>query len=108
MAEYLIIINAADERGLSPAEEQHCITEYGKWAQQLSKKHITARRLDLSEGTLLPSKKAPTTDGPFVEAKELIAGIILIEASSQEQAAKIAESCPLREYFQLFVKKVKV
>lgn len=106
MSEYLIVISATDKRGLSQVEEQHCIAEYGKWAQLLAEKHVAARRLDLSEGTHLPSKKTPNTDGPFAEAKELIAGVIIVEAESQEAADKIAMTCPLREYFQLYVKKV--
>ncbi|MEO9868879.1 YciI family protein [Ekhidna sp.] len=106
MSEYLIVIAAENERGLSPAEEQHCIKEYGKWAETLGSKHVTARRLSLHKGELIPSKKKLTTDGPFVEAKELIAGFILIEAADNKEATSIASSCPLNEYFQLFVKSV--
>ncbi|MEQ8904588.1 YciI family protein [Ekhidna sp.] len=106
MSEYLIVIAAESKRGLSASEEQHCITEYGKWAEALIEKHIVARRLSLESGELIPSKNAVTTDGPFVEAKELIAGFVLIEAESQTEAAKIASSCPLNEYFHLFVKAV--
>ncbi len=105
MKEYLILIAAQNERGLSPSEEQHCIQEYGKWAETLAQKHITARRLSLSPGELVPSKKSVTTDGPFIEAKELIAGFVLISANSKKEAKDIATSCPLNEYFDLFVKE---
>ncbi|WP_370090466.1 YciI family protein [Ekhidna sp.] len=104
MSEYLIVIAAENERGLSPAEEKHCIAAYGKWAEKLGQKHIVARRLSLDLGHLFPSKKTLTTDGPFAEAKELIAGFVLIQADSQQEANKIASSCPLNEYFHLFVK----
>lgn len=106
MSEYLIVIAAENERGLTASEEQHCITEYGKWAEALAEKHIVARRLSLKSGELIPSKNGVTTDGPFVEAKELIAGFVLIEAENQTGASKIASSCPLNEYFHLFVKAV--
>lgn len=105
MNEYLILIAAHDKRGLSIEEEQHCIAEYGKWATELGEKHVTGRRLALNEGKLLPSKKEVITDGPFVEAKELIAGIILIQAESLDQACEFADTCPLRAYFQLYVKE---
>ncbi|WP_436517143.1 YciI family protein [Ekhidna sp. To15] len=105
MKEYLILIAAQNERALSQAEEQHCIQEYGKWAETLSEKHITARRLSLEPGDLIPRKKSVTTDGPFVEAKELIAGFVLISANSKEEAREIASTCPLNEYFHLFVKE---
>lgn len=105
MSEYLILIAAENERGLSPSEEQKCITEYGAWAEELAEKHIIARRLSLNNGELIKSKRSVTTDGPFVEAKELIAGFVLVNADSTKEATHIAESCPLNQYFHLFIKE---
>lgn len=105
MAEYLILIAAENERGLSPAEEQKCISEYGIWAQALAEKHLVARRLSLDGGVLIKSKRSITTDGPFIEAKELIAGFVLVNAKSMEEAKEIASACPLNQYFHLFVKE---
>jgi hypothetical protein len=33
-------------------------------------------------------------DGPFVEAKEVIGGFMIISADSLEEAAEIARECP--------------
>ncbi len=106
--EYLVLISAVDQNGLSPSEEEKCMADYAAWAQTLGEKHVFARRLDVSPGRQLKSKQIPLTDGPFAEAKELIVGIIVLSASSINEASKIAESCPLREYFELLVKEVKV
>lgn len=106
MKEYLILIAAQDQRGLTTSEEQKCIQDYGQWAEKLGQKYITGRRLSLEAGDLLPSKKSVTTDGPFVEAKELIAGFVLVSADSSEDAKSIAASCPLNEHFHLYVKEV--
>lgn len=106
MAEYLVTIAASDKRNLSVSEEQECLTGYQKWAAEIGDKHVIARRLALTDGKLLPPTNGVITDGPFVEAKELIAGIIILEADSLEHASEIALSCPLRKYFQLFVKEV--
>ena len=35
------------------------------------------------------------SDGPFIEAKEAISGYFLIHAENLEQAASIAQTCPL-------------
>lgn len=105
MSEFLIIIAAENEQGLTAAEEQHCIQEYGKWAEKLGEIHQTARRLSLDKGKFLKGKNLPT-DGPFIEAKELIAGFVLITAKDMDEAKTIAASCPLNEYFHLFVKAV--
>jgi len=41
--------------------------------------------------------KKIVTDGPFTEAKEVIAGFWLIQVSSQEEALVWAKRCPLPE-----------
>lgn len=106
MAEFLVLIAAENTRELSHAEEQHCITAYGKWAEALGSRHLSARRLTMDPGELVPLKNKVATDGPFVEAKELIAGFILLDAPDLSEATKVASTCPLNEYFQLFVKAV--
>lgn len=107
MAEYLVLINAVDQTGLNPSEEEKCMADYAVWAEAIGEKHLFARRLDTSPGTPLKSKQIPLTDGPFAEAKELIVGIIVIAADSMTEATEIASSCPLRDYFELLVKEVK-
>jgi hypothetical protein len=45
-------------------------------------------RIKLSKG------KLSVTDGPFTEAKELIAGYVLVEVKSKEEAISWAMQCP--------------
>jgi hypothetical protein len=49
------------------------------------------KRLRMSGG------KPVITDGPFAEAKEVIAGFWIIQAKSQEEAMEWAKCCPLPE-----------
>lgn len=48
------------------------------------------------------------SDGPFVEAKEGISGYFLIKAENIEQAASIAQTCPLvlRDLAQIEVRQI--
>ena len=48
----------------------------------------TGARIHLSAG------KLTVTDGPFTEAKELVAGYVLVEVESKEEAIKWAKRCP--------------
>ena len=48
------------------------------------------------------------TDGPFAETKEHIAGYILIEADSREQAQRLAADIPLAQYGSVEVRPVMV
>jgi hypothetical protein len=45
-------------------------------------------------------------DGPFVEAKEVIAGYLVIEADSLDEAVKIASDCPNVEFGSVEVREV--
>jgi len=47
------------------------------------------------------------TDGPFMEVKEMIGGYVIISASDINETAEIARTCPLLDYFQLEVRKLK-
>jgi hypothetical protein len=50
--------------------------------------HSTAKRVRVDEGRTL------TTDGPFAEAKEHLAGFYLLEVASEERAVEIAAMVP--------------
>ena len=50
-----------------------------------------ATRLKVSNG------KRVFTDGPFLEAKEMIAGFWMIQVKSREEALEWASRCPLME-----------
>jgi hypothetical protein len=41
------------------------------------------------------SQRDVLSDGPFIEAKEGISGYLFLQAENIEQAASIAQSCPL-------------
>ena len=41
--------------------------------------------------------KTTVTDGPFVEAKEVLGGYWLVEATSKEELVKWAQRCPAEE-----------
>ena len=41
--------------------------------------------------------KPTVTDGPFIEAKEVLGGYWLVEAESQEELVKWAQRCPAEE-----------
>lgn len=51
--------------------------------------------------------KASITDGPFAEAKELVAGFYLIEAADRDEAIEIASRFPSREHARIEVRAVR-
>jgi hypothetical protein len=93
----LVKADKNSEAGVLPSEE--LLAEMGKYNEELAKAGV----LLAGEGLHPSSKgarvnfaggKRTVTDGPFTEAKELIAGFWLIQVKSKEEAIEWAKRCP--------------
>ncbi len=101
MAKYLLMFMGSDEqRAARPDAERNAkYAEIGKWWED----HSKAGRI-LGGEELAPRATATTvrhtpngpvvTDGPYMEAKELIGGYGLIEVPSLDEAIAMAKSWP--------------
>ena len=93
----MVKANRDSEAGVMPSER--LLAEMGRFNEELVKAGV----LLAGEG-LQPSSKGArvrfsggrrtVTDGPFTEAKDLIAGFWLIRANSKEEAVAWAMRCP--------------
>lgn len=76
----------------SPAQMQEMYAAFNAWKEKF-KENI----LDMG-GKLMPGGKVVTTsgasDGPFVEAKEIVGGYMLVSAESVERAIEVARESP--------------
>jgi len=100
-----LIIRGQGALDYSQNEVEKRIEEYNKWVATIEDHHLSANRLE-NQGALLTKKGQIQTDGPFLEAKEIIAGYILIRAADLEQAIGIAGTCPLLKYFEIMVRPI--
>ena len=58
-------------------------------------KLVSATSLEWAAKTIRPRKGRPAvTDGPFIEAKEVVGGLVIIEAENLDEAVKIASLHP--------------
>src|SRR5437870_13355975 len=96
---FMIIVKTTkdSEAGVMPSEQ--LLTEMGKFNEELAKAGV----LLAAEGLQPSSKgarvrfsggKRTVIDGPFTEAKELIAGFWLIQAKSKEEAVEWVKRVP--------------
>jgi hypothetical protein len=93
----LVKANADTEAGVMPTEQE--LVEMGRYNEELMKAGI----LLAGEG-LHPSSKGARVrfsgdrrtviDGPFSEAKELVAGFWLFQVKSREEAIEWVKRCP--------------
>jgi len=93
----LLKANEESEAGVLPSQE--LLTEMGKFNEEL----VNAGVLLAGEGLQASSKGArvkfsgrerTVIDGPFTEAKELIAGYWLIQVKSLDEAIEWVKRCP--------------
>ena len=96
---FMVLVKADknSEAGIPPSQE--LLAEMGKYNEELMKAGV----LLAGEGLHPSSKgarvkfsgdKRTVIDGPFTEAKELIAGFWLIQVKSKEEAIEWVKRCP--------------
>ena len=96
---FMILIKADknSEAGVLPSEK--LLTEMGKFNEELVKAGVMLAGEGLqpsSKGARVKfsGDKRTVTDGPFTEAKELIAGFWLWQVKSKEEAIEWVKRCP--------------
>jgi hypothetical protein len=97
------------EGGFSPDPKD--MEKMGRFNDELGKavKILSLNGLHpLSKGARVSFGQAkPTvTDGPFVEAKEVLGGYWLVEADSKEELVRWAERCPAEEGDMIEIRQV--
>lgn len=98
----LLYDNPRELATMSPTEMQSVIERYSAWAADLAAKglHAGGNKLTDDGGRHISrqSQKISATDGPYMEAKEVVGGYFLIRANSLEEAERITRDCPHLDY----------
>ena len=105
MKNFLLIIRGAGPTDSSPEQMQQMLMDYKNWASSLGAAYVDGQRLE-DNGVMVESKSTITTDGPFLESKEIIAGYVIVQADDFDGAVDIAKNCPLIDHCQIEVRPV--
>lgn len=87
-----------DHSQTSPKEMQEIAKKWQDWV-----KNIEAQGKLASQGSRLSTEGkvlkpgGVITDGPFVEIRERLGGLIIVKASNIDEAATLAHGCPVLE-----------
>src|SRR5262245_19491365 len=96
---FMILVKADENSEAAVLPDEKLLTEMGKFNEELLKAGV----LIAGEGLQPSSKgarvrfsgeKRTVIDGPFAEAKELIAGFWLWQVGSKEEAIEWVKRCP--------------
>jgi len=104
----LMIPNVTEETWAPDAE---AVAAMGKYNEELSKAGVLLALDGLhpsSQGARVSFSggRSSVADGPFTEAKELIGGYWIIEASSKDEAVQWASRCPAADGDVIEVRRV--
>src|SRR3979411_943468 len=96
---FMIMVKATKDSEAGVMPDEKLLTEMGKFNEEMVKAGVM-----LAGEGLQPSSKGArvkfsggkrtVTDGPFAEAKELVAGYWLIQVKSKEEAIEWVKRCP--------------
>jgi len=93
---YLCIMRSQAQKPLqseapSPAQMEEMFAKFNSWKEKF-KDNIVDMGGKLGEGKIVTTDNV--TDGPFVEAKEIVGGYMVISADSINEAVEIAHQSP--------------
>jgi hypothetical protein len=92
---------------ISPEEIQAIIERYRSWKNKV---HASGQKLHDGEGRVVTRKEGgvAVTDGPFVEAKEVIGGYFIVTADDYAAAEKLVEDCPHLDYGSIEIRRIEM
>jgi hypothetical protein len=103
MPEYVLLYRATPEARDaamgSPELARQSMARWMAWMKEMAERgQLKDRGLPLQPpGKVVRGRKKRLTDGPFAETKEVIGGFSIVEAKDIDEAARIAEGCPILE-----------
>jgi hypothetical protein len=100
-SEYMLLFRGMDwDNNLSPEEIQNVMSRWIAWFDRLTQAGKARAGQPLTAtGKVVSGKKGQTVvDGPFAESKETVAGYILLQVDSLDEAVEIAKECPGLDY----------
>ena len=98
MPKFMLIAGGADvdKRNGNPKFAPVMLEKYMAWIQGLkdSGRFVTSFKLYDQTGRRLTIRGGEVIDGPFIESKDAVGGVFVVEAASLDEAAEIARGCP--------------
>lgn len=95
---YLFRGGAAENPAISAEAMQAHMQKWYEWMQRLIQGGVMLAGEPLeSGGKQVNGNKKTVTDGPFIEAKEMVGGYMVINAKNMDEAVEISKGCPTFE-----------
>lgn len=83
-----------DFASYSPEEMERIMRDFDEWNARMIGEGQLIASASLQGGGGKTLRQGVVSDGPYSEAKEAVAGLLLIQAANYEQALAMAADCP--------------
>ena len=100
MEKFMLIFrqNPAALQSVAPEQIQANLERWMTWLNDLGQQGKLAGGEQLTPNAKVVTHKQIVTDGPFTEAKEIVAGFVIVNATNIDEALEIAKTCPVLEF----------
>lgn len=107
MKQFALLIKENVEVIPEDEEIQKMEESYIKWMDDMIDKgnYVSGSRLSQTRETLQPDGEI-ISDGPYVETKEMIGGIVIIQAKDTQQALELARTCPMHQVHNIDLREI--
>lgn len=113
MRDYLLLLheNPSETARLSPADMQALIERYIAWGREVAEagRMVAGHKLTEEGGRVVRRTEGAiaVTDGPYVEAREIVGGLYVVRAADYDDAVRIAGSCPHADIGWIEVREIE-
>jgi hypothetical protein len=98
MAKYMLLLGGADldKRSGNTAIATQMFERFATWlgALRASGRYVDSMKLHDQTGARLTVRGGQVVEGPFIETKEAVGGVFIVEAASLDEAIAMARECP--------------
>ena len=106
----MLLHDAGFPADISPDEIQAIIQRYVAWRSKIQQngRKVSGHKLTDGEGRVMrgSGSQIRITDGPYVEAREVIGGLFIVEANNYEEVVELSKDCPHLDFGSIEIREV--
>lgn len=99
MAKFVLILGGADldKRSADAGLGKQMLERYMRWMGAVREKgqYVYSNKLHDKQGARIGLHGGKVVEGPFVEAKEQVGGLLVVDVATMDEAKAIARECPV-------------
>ena len=114
MPKFVLLLHDAGrfDPDMSPDQMQAIIQRYVAWRAKVQQNGRSvdgpqAARRRGPRDAAAPAASMKITDGPYAEAREVIGGLFVIEATNYDEVVELSKDCPHLEFGSIEIREVQ-